>query len=300
MSSTNFEVTDHCPIEPIFSELSEQTIRETRMSCELALRGWTIYSECFSIQEVNEIKDEFNRQLILPKTKPSTFRSSEVINSCRSRASILSFTNPTLLSTFSSLLYNKEDSELISSITNMDYVPKDYPLPSKPLYKIYQDFESPTINYIGLINFSDNRRITLYDDSHRHLSKILLNIFNSKNVLVNPDVNTINLLVQNRKIFESNPYLYAGDVIIFDARLTLKIEQENECLSKIVSYISRNPKYSEALSNKRKRYFHSGITSKAVVHPLIIDSIPNLKKFSLSSSIESINDEDDKLISKLF
>lgn len=307
MTTMTFPPTDYCPddIDNLLDseereELSPRVSEENRVAYELATRGWAIYNQCFSSESVQEIKTSFFNQLILPEIEATVYRGEEVINSSRSRASILTMTNQNLQDIFSSIYYLNEDSSLLSSITNMNYITATGALPPKPSYKIFQNFSSDNKCYVGLVNFTNTSRVTLYDNSHRYFSNLLLNIFNTKSPGASPDLNTLNLLLEQDKIRASTPVLHAGDVIIWDARLTVRTFQENNCLSKYVSFAPKKDNNSAAMSAKRTRYFYSGKTTRLIVDPIIVQSVPVVKKFSLCSSVELINEEDANKISKLF
>ncbi len=293
----SFPPTDHCP--QLIESLPETDIEDV-VKWQLKTCGWVVCNGCFSSEEVEDIKTSFFSQLIKPEKEATVFRTDEIVNSSRSRASILTMNNRELQNIFHNIFDLQEEASLLSSITNMNYISSSGVLPTKPSFKIFQNFLSSDRCFIGLVNFTNTSRVTLYTNSHDYLSNLLLNIYNTKSNGASPDNNTLNLLIEQEKISVFTPELSAGDVLIFDARLTIKFHYENDCLSKFVSFAPKKDNYSEASTSKRTRYFYSGKTTKLIVEPVILQSVPTIKKNSLCSSIEMINEEDSNKLSKLF
>lgn len=314
--------SDHCPLEDDIdaaahdfnavlrdnldednSPESAELIELKSIHNDLSTKGWSIYKKCFASDEVDEIKTAFFDTLVMPEQEANVYRGEEVINSSRSKASILTMTNQTLTDFFTQIYFltEVEGNPLTSSITNMNYITEKGALPNKAAYKIFQNSPAADVRYIGLANFSETSRVTLYSNSQNSFGRLLLNIFNGKAASGSqPDVNTLNLLVEEGLIEPCNPMLLEGDVLLWDSRLTIKIEQENNCLSKYISYEPRKSGSNEAMFAKRSRYFHGCKTTRLVVNPVIVQAASVIKKYSICSSITLINDEDESNLSKLF
>lgn len=256
---------------------------------ELAEKGYTIFRNLLSEEEVNEYKNEFNKWLDdVPKLRElhsmidfnGIFKHHQVGNQ---RFAWLVRTNPKIVNVFKELW---ETDELVTSFDGCCYYPKEYK--SQHRYWTHTDQSSRKKGvycYQSFVSLTNNveRTLQLYEGSNLlhedYFEKMNIDEPRDFNVI---EIEYIKTILDSQRILSVN----AGDLVVWESRtFHQNLCGDEDCNEeRLVQYLCYLPKNKEGNDEKeqrhRKRYFETRRTTSHWPYPMnVIPNQPNLYNY---------------------
>jgi len=252
---------------------------------DLAEKGYTIFKNLLSVEEVDEYKKEFYKWLdIVPELKKlhsmidfnGIFKHHQVGNQ---RFAWLLRSNPKIVNIFKELW---ETDELVTSFDGCCYYPKEYK--GEERYWTHTDQSSRKKGvycYQSFVSLTNNveRTLQVYEGSNL----LHENYFETMNIDEPRDWNIIDI-EYIKKISDSKRVLNVneGDLVVWDSRtfhqnLCGNEECEEERLVQYLCYLPKNNDgNTERERRYRKRYFETRRTTSHWPYPMnVIPTQPN-------------------------
>ena len=256
---------------------------------ELAEKGYTIFRNLLSEEEVNEYKSEFNKWLDeVPNLRElhsmidfnGIFKHHQVGNQ---RFAWLVRTNPKIVNVFKELW---KTDELVTSFDGCCYYPKEYKSQDRYWTHTDQSSRKKGVNcYQSFVSLTNNveRTLQLYEGSNL----LHEDYFERMNIDEPRDFNVIEIeyiktILDSQRILSVN----AGDLVVWESRtFHQNLCGDEDCNEeRLVQYLCYLPKNKEGNDEKerrhRKRYFETRRTTSHWPYPMnVIPHQPNLYNY---------------------
>ena len=256
---------------------------------ELAEKGYTIFRNLLSLEEINEYKSEFNEWLNkVPNLRKlhamidfnGIFKHHEVGNQ---RFAWLMRTNSKIVNIFKELW---ETDELVTSFDGCCYYPKEYKGYEKYWTHTDQSSRKKGVHcYQSFVSLTNNveRTLQVYEGSNLlhedYFEEMNIDEPRDWNVI---DIEYIKTILDSQRILSVN----AGDLVVWESRTFHQnlCGGENCEEERLVQYLCYLPKNKEGNNEKeqkhRKRYFETRRTTSHWPYPMnVIPCQPNLYNY---------------------